>query len=101
MQRPKEEVWIETDAGRFSAFSSIEVSLDIFGEAQAIFEVGDDRAWRTVHRLLYPSAGASILVNGCPVFTGRIDWVQLSIGQDSHDHLIRPEDRLRLAMGKQ
>ncbi|WP_395690626.1 arylsulfatase [Nocardioides sp.] len=34
-------------------------------------------------------------------FTGRIDWVQLSIGQDSHDHLIRPEDRLRLAMGKQ
>ena len=34
-------------------------------------------------------------------FTGRIEWVQISIGQDSHDHLIRPEDRLRLAMGKQ
>ena len=34
-------------------------------------------------------------------FTGRIEWVQISIGQDSRDHLIRPEDRLRLAMGKQ
>jgi len=77
MQRPKEDVWIETDAGRFSAFSSIEVSSDIFGEAQAIFEVGDDRAWRTVHRLLYPSANASILVSGCPVFTGRIDCTEL------------------------
>ena len=33
-------------------------------------------------------------------FTGRIEWVQISIGQDSHDHPIRPEDRLRLAMGK-
>lgn len=77
MQRPKEDVWIETDAGRFSAFSSIEVSSDIFGEAQAIFEVGDDRAWRTVHRLLYPSASASILVSGCPVFTGRIDCTEL------------------------
>ncbi len=34
-------------------------------------------------------------------FTGRIDWVQIDIGDDNHDHLITPADRLKLAMGKQ
>lgn len=30
-------------------------------------------------------------------FTGTINWVQLAIGDDSHDHLIHPEDRMRIA----
>jgi len=34
-------------------------------------------------------------------FTGQIDWVQIDIGEDSHDHLITTDDRLNLAMGKQ
>ncbi|NTY60550.1 arylsulfatase [Mycolicibacterium sphagni] len=34
-------------------------------------------------------------------FTGQIDWVQIDIGDDNHDHLITPADRLKLAMGKQ
>lgn len=34
-------------------------------------------------------------------FNGRIDWVQIDVGEDSHDHLITPKDRLNLAMGKQ
>jgi len=34
-------------------------------------------------------------------FTGTIEWVQLDVGEDSHDHLIKPEDRLRLAMARQ
>jgi arylsulfatase len=34
-------------------------------------------------------------------FTGKIEWVQLDIGEDSHDHLITPEARVNLAMGKQ
>lgn len=34
-------------------------------------------------------------------FTGTIDWVQIDVGEDAHDHLITPEDRLNLAMGKQ
>ena len=31
-------------------------------------------------------------------FTGRIDWVQLDVGEDDHDHLISPEERMRMAM---
>ena len=34
-------------------------------------------------------------------FTGQIEWVQLDIGDDSHDHLITAKDRIKLAMGKQ
>jgi arylsulfatase len=34
-------------------------------------------------------------------FTGQIEWVQLDIGDDSHDHLITPEERFNLAMARQ
>ena len=34
-------------------------------------------------------------------FTGEIDWVQIDIGEDNHDHLITPEERLSLAMARQ
>jgi hypothetical protein len=34
-------------------------------------------------------------------FTGRIHWVQLDIGDDDEDHLITPEQRLRVAMTRQ
>jgi arylsulfatase len=34
-------------------------------------------------------------------FTGEIEWVQLDIGEDSHDRLITPEQRFNLAMARQ
>ena len=34
-------------------------------------------------------------------FTGTIDWVQIDVGDDGHDHLITPEDRFNIAMAKQ
>jgi arylsulfatase len=34
-------------------------------------------------------------------FTGKINWVQLDIGADDHDHFIDPEERLRIAMARQ
>ena len=34
-------------------------------------------------------------------FTGTVNWVRLDIGDDSHEHLITPEDRLRAAMVRQ
>ena len=37
------------------------------------------------------------------VFTGRVDWVQIDLGEDAQDadHLITPEERLRVAMARQ
>jgi arylsulfatase len=49
--------------------------------------------------------------NGSPVcddygtsssrFSGTVNWVQLDQGLDDHDHLIGPEERLRVAMARQ
>jgi arylsulfatase len=34
-------------------------------------------------------------------FTGNIHWVQIDLGADDQDHLIDPEERLRVAMARQ
>lgn len=34
-------------------------------------------------------------------FSEEIDWVQIDSGDDSHDHLIKPEDSLTVAMARQ
>jgi arylsulfatase len=34
-------------------------------------------------------------------FTGKIHWVQLDVGQDNFNHLIKPEDRLHMVMTRQ
>ena len=34
-------------------------------------------------------------------FSGKIHWVQIDLGSDTHDHLIDPEDRHRIAMAQQ
>lgn len=34
-------------------------------------------------------------------FSGEVDWVEIELGLDDHTHMIKPEDRLNLAMGIQ
>jgi arylsulfatase len=34
-------------------------------------------------------------------FSGRVRWVQIDLDVDDHDHLITPEERLRIAMARQ
>lgn len=34
-------------------------------------------------------------------FTGTIDWVRIDIGDDAHDHLITPQDRMNISMARQ
>lgn len=42
----------------------------------------------------YPSGDAN-------AFTGRIHWLEIQAGQDSHDHLVDPASLMRAAMYKQ
>jgi arylsulfatase len=35
------------------------------------------------------------------VFTGVVHWVQIDLGTDDHDHLISPEERLRIVLARQ
>ena len=34
-------------------------------------------------------------------FSGEVKWVEIDLGLDDHNHLIKPEDRLNLAMALQ
>src|SRR5580658_8818706 len=34
-------------------------------------------------------------------FNGKVNWVQIDLGKDTHDHFISPEDRLNLALARQ
>ena len=34
-------------------------------------------------------------------FNGKIDWVQIDLGEDDHDHLIDPDERLKIVMARQ
>jgi arylsulfatase len=34
-------------------------------------------------------------------FTGKLHWVLLELGTDDHDHIIDPEERLRIALARQ
>jgi arylsulfatase len=48
--------------------------------------------------------GTTILPDSTPadtVFTGEIKWVELSIGEDDHGHMVDPEDHLHMLMSKQ
>ena len=35
------------------------------------------------------------------VFNGKVNWVQIDLGKDTHDHFISPEERLNVAMARQ
>ena len=49
--------------------------------------------------------------NGSPVspdygptgnaFSGEVNWVQIDLEKDDHDHLISPEERFTIAMARQ
>jgi arylsulfatase len=47
------------------------------------------------------STPVSAEYRGKSVFTGKINWVQIDLGKDDHDHFITPEERLHLAMARQ
>ena len=34
-------------------------------------------------------------------FNGEVNWVQIDLEKDDHDHLISPEERFRVAMARQ
>jgi arylsulfatase len=34
-------------------------------------------------------------------FSGEVNWVQIDLEKDDHDHLISPEERFRIAMTRQ
>lgn len=75
--RPRDQIWLEGERGRFDRFQRIEVAQDIFGESQCSFTVADDRAWRSLRELLYPGREYRVMCNGLPQFVGRVECNEL------------------------
>lgn len=75
--RPRDRIWIECERGRFDKFRRLELSTDVFGDAQCWFEVADDRAWRTLRPLLAPGREFRVYCNGLLQFTGRVECDEL------------------------
>jgi arylsulfatase A-like enzyme len=76
-------------------------------------KVGEGRIERT-HGFIFSGdettdvgqdTGSPVLSNeyrcGSNGFTGRVNWVQIDLGSDDHDHLISPDHRMRVAMMRQ
>ena len=64
-----------------------------------IFSADETPGHRARHRL----ARLGRLRTGNELFTGTVNWVQIDLGEDAEDadHLITPEERLRVAMARQ
>ncbi len=46
--------------------------------------------------------GSPVTTDYAPAaFNGEVEWVEIDLGLDDHNHLIRPEDRVNLAMALQ
>ena len=52
-------------------------------------------------------AGFAVSINGWiwvsteDEFSGEVNWVQIDLEDDDHDHLISPEERFKIAMVRQ
>ncbi len=97
--------WFAYDGGGLAKGGTISLYLD--GN-----KVGDGRAAATVPMMYSGDETCDLGIdNGSNVsddytpqtsrFTGIVNWVQLNAGDDNHDHLISPEDRLKVAMARQ
>jgi hypothetical protein len=69
----------------------VEATVPMVFSADETADVGSDLA----------SPVADDYPPGATGFTGTINWVQLDIGADDHDHLISPDERYRIAMARQ
>lgn len=94
--RPRDRIWIEGDRGRFDKFQRLELSTDVFGEAQCWFTVADDRAWRTLRPMLAPAKEFKVYCNGLLHFTGRVECDELPTTCDEGT-IIQVVMRTRLA----
>ncbi len=69
----------------------LEVSIPMLFSADETLDIGSDSA-SPVSDDYTPEQSR---------FTGKVNWVQLDVGDDDHDHLITPEERFRVAMSRQ
>jgi arylsulfatase A-like enzyme len=75
-------------------------------------KVGEGRVERTVPMLFSADETTDVgrdtatpvssdYTRSTSVFNGKVNWVQIDLGKDAHDHFVSPEERLNVAMARQ
>jgi arylsulfatase A-like enzyme len=75
-------------------------------------KVGEGRVERTIPMLFSADETTDVgrdtatpvssdYTRGTSVFNGKVNWVQIDLGKDTHDHFVTPEERLNVAMARQ
>ena len=64
--------------------------------ADGVLRGRDLRRWQGVGSVVSPDYGPKD-----NEFSGEVNWVQIDLGKDDHDHLISPEERFNVAMARQ
>lgn len=82
MKRPRDEIRIETSAGWFSDFQSVELLTDLLDSSVATFEIGDHGAWPVLESIVAQGQPVSVYVNGFTQLTGRSEVVEVPIDAD-------------------
>jgi hypothetical protein len=88
-------------ASRWPAASSKARTLDEYGDLLNCYilpELGHVRIAAITPGQLEQMIGSLATANK---FSGEIDCVQIDLGDDSHFHVIKPEDRLTIVMARQ
>lgn len=73
MARPVDRIRIETAAGGFDAFQSLELVTDLLDVSTATFTIGDDSTWSELERVVAPGQDFRIYVNDLLQMTGRAE----------------------------
>ena len=70
--RPPEKVRVESEAGSFDKFNSIEIVNDITGPTQCGFEIGDDRTYASIETAVRHGKRFKVYLNDNLRCTGRV-----------------------------
>jgi len=79
--------------GKKTGEGRVEATVPLIFSADETADVGQDTA----------SPVSDDYEGGSSVFNGTVNWVQIDLGEDAEDadHLIKPDERLRVAMARQ
>lgn len=83
MTRERDEVKVQSEAGEFTRFTSLQITNDLMAPSEAAFELGDDGSWRELEAIVALGKSFQVFVNGRLHMTGRVEMSDAPIDPGS------------------
>ncbi len=88
------------------------LSLSVCSFGRDVLELYEPDDWTQSKNLAAENPASSQNCSGGPTrspdygtkgneFSGEVNWVQIDLEKDDHDHLVTPEERFKVAMARQ